>query len=177
MEWQAKSDIMTKQTSERTSQIDIALDFQTIGLLNPDRLYSEISAGRNAIREEIFRVVAEQVVPGMVAATGMRLEQPERAGVREHIDTDWSLGAGRSDDGRLLTQHLMNLHIAAESDQPMNAATMLQIGRGTVAAAVADVFAHSLEQHYLGKMESEDYSESSTSGEKVTAYRPGRTEE
>lgn len=173
MEWQADSNTVTEQTSETTSQIDITLDFQTIGALDFERLYSQLNSGRDAIREQIFRVIAEQVVPGMVASMGTRPNQPEQSIVRSQIDTHWSLDTGKAGDGQLLTRHLMGMHIEAQSDQPMNSAAMLQVGREGVAAAVADLFAHSLEQFYLGKTKSEDHSESSMRGDDVVAYRPG----
>jgi hypothetical protein len=154
MEWKALSAVRADQPQENLSQVVLSLDLDTTGILNAEHPGDDLLRRREQIREDIFRVMAEQFVPRIAANMAGAVEAPENWDVRNtaKVDCAWTIGAAPG--GAVTTHHRIDAGFTFEANQAMNPATALYLSRANVAAALADHYLFTLEQYYLGREQS-----------------------
>lgn len=137
-----------------------SLDLHTVDALDLTRMAEDLQARKNEIRSQIFREIANEVIPSMME--GREMEIPEQ----------WSIdstGSGTStmenpllSDGLLNTDHHLELDFSFRADREIDPATMIYLARTQIAGHIADSTVFDLERRFLGKTLSDVTSETST---------------
>lgn len=155
MEWKAIGAARADQPQENLSRVAIALDLGSSGLLNAEHPEDDLLRRREQIREDIFRVMAEQFVPRIAENMAGAIEASANWNVRNKAKVDSSWTIGDAPGGVVTTDHRIDAEFTFEAGEAMNPATALYLSRANVAATLADHVLFTLEQRYFGKEQSE----------------------
>jgi hypothetical protein len=128
--------------------LDLTLGIQQ-ALPSPDVAW-EIARRGEAIRQELFRIVAEEVVPSIAGSMGMATALPADWRVRGSYATEGYRAMPAVKDGVLRTHNDLLMTVNLTGDGPLNPAQLLLADRAGFAAHVADHVLFTLKQDYLG---------------------------
>lgn len=162
---------------EDAANIRVSLNLKAVGGIDdPKRIGEELPAKREMIREQIFRVTAEKIVPELATGGSMLVKQPKIWRVESNSNYASRLEAPTTAGGNFSSQHHLDMDVNFFADQAMDPATMMYLGRHQIAAIVADACVFDLEHRYLGKQNAVVSSMSSMEGDRVVSYRAGENE-
>jgi len=144
------------------------LDLTVNNFIDPAKIEEELINNRDEIRAELFRQIAEQMIPQIVAETQISATSPEGVTkTKAEIKNDYSL-LPQVEDSIFSVRTKMDLALSLHSDREVNPIASLYNSRGVLASNIADTFLHGLEEEYLGKKSFETKNEWSFNGDEVT---------
>ncbi len=159
------------QSEGNRAEASISLNLHTFDTLNIRRIAEDLDARRSDIREQIFRNIAEQVIPDMVSGSGKQVNAPEQWSISSTGTTNWSMPTPKISNNTVSTDHHLDMNFSFQADGDIDPITTLYLVRDQIAAAAADNVVFSLKNYFLGKTEFKTSSESSMEDGKVKDYR------
>ena len=147
----------------------LSLDLQTVDALDLSRIAEDLQARRNDIRSQIFRKIANEVIPSMME--GLEMDIPEQWSIESNGSGTGTMASPKLSNGVLNTDHHLEVDFSFRADREIDPATMIYLARAQIAGHIADSTVFDLESRFLGKTESSVSSEHSTKDGEVGDYR------
>lgn len=155
-----------------TIELDLDLTIAEILASNID-IASRLMIGEKGIREEIFRLVTEQILPKIIEDADLNFQQPEghmHVDAHSKIHSQAEVGIPTRPDTSLRIRDRMRIIFDIRTSCPVNAIQAFYANRGGVASDIANEIVKLLKKGVLKVHDKETESTWSVSGNRLQSF-------
>lgn len=155
--------------------INLDLDVTISDILRSNRNIKErLIADEQGIRAEIFRMVAEEIVPQIIEGTLVDTNQPIehiKSSSKYKMHNESEVGVPTRSDTSLFIRNRMRMVLDINTNHPVNAIQALHASRGGVAAEITTSIMRHLKKVVLKESEEDTTQDWKLSGNRVESFK------
>lgn len=171
MEYQYSSDMRWTNGVGEKHSIELDLDLAVVEILKSNKnIALRLKADEQRIREEVFTLVTEQILPKIIEDTGIDSRQPDgHMSIHAHskIHSQAEIGIPTRQNTSLYIRDRMRMVFDITTSRAVNAIQALYANRGGVASDIANEIVKLLKKAVLNVHDRETHTSWSVSGNQL----------